>query len=143
MREALQLGHNYIGTEHILLGIVREGNGVGVQVLQDLGARPAQVRQTVLQLLSSSTAERGEEDFGGSEEGEMRDGPRCPSCGLMLEGALKYRRLIADPVDEHEEPLALLMLFCGRCGAILRTFRQGEGGQWIGESGEPFEAPGD
>ncbi|HEY8202461.1 MAG TPA: ATP-dependent Clp protease ATP-binding subunit, partial [Actinomycetota bacterium] len=52
LREALQLGHNYIGTEHILLGLIREGEGVAAQVLQKLGADLSRVRQQVIQLLS-------------------------------------------------------------------------------------------
>ncbi len=52
LREALQLGHNYIGTEHILLGLIREGEGVAAQVLSKLGADLAKVRQHVIQLLS-------------------------------------------------------------------------------------------
>jgi ATP-dependent Clp protease ATP-binding subunit ClpA len=52
LREALQLGHNYIGTEHILLGLVREGEGVAAQVLVKLGADLPRVRQQVIQLLS-------------------------------------------------------------------------------------------
>jgi ATP-dependent Clp protease ATP-binding subunit ClpC len=48
LREALQLGHNYIGTEHILLGLIREGEGVAAQVLQKLGADLNRVRQTVI-----------------------------------------------------------------------------------------------
>jgi ATP-dependent Clp protease ATP-binding subunit ClpC len=59
LREALQLGHNYIGTEHILLGLIREGEGVAAQVLQQLGAELQKVRQTVIQLLSGP---------GGGEE---------------------------------------------------------------------------
>jgi ATP-dependent Clp protease ATP-binding subunit ClpC len=52
LREALQLGHNYIGTEHMLLGLVREGEGVAAQVLVSLGADLSRVRQQVIQLLS-------------------------------------------------------------------------------------------
>jgi hypothetical protein len=52
LREALQLGHNYIGTEHILLGLIREGEGVAAQVLTNLGAELPNVRQRVIQLLS-------------------------------------------------------------------------------------------
>jgi Clp amino terminal domain, pathogenicity island component len=52
LREALELGHNYIGTEHILLGLLREGQGVGAQVLVKLGAGRDQVRQVVVQLLA-------------------------------------------------------------------------------------------
>src|SRR6266571_5552944 len=49
--EALQLNHNYIGTEHILLGLIREGEGVAAQVLVKLGADLTRVRQQVMQLL--------------------------------------------------------------------------------------------
>ncbi|PKN78312.1 MAG: NDP-hexose 4-ketoreductase, partial [Chloroflexi bacterium HGW-Chloroflexi-9] len=52
LREALQLGHNYIGTEHILLGLIREGEGVAAQVLLNLGADLEKVRSAVIQLLS-------------------------------------------------------------------------------------------
>ncbi len=71
LREALQLGHNYIGTEHILLGLIREGEGVAAQVLQKLGAELQKVRQTVIQLLSGSGS--SEEAAGsGSTPGSMR-----------------------------------------------------------------------
>ena len=53
LREALQLGHNYIGTEHMLLGIIREGDGIGAQILvEDFGLALSEVRQEVIQLLS-------------------------------------------------------------------------------------------
>jgi ATP-dependent Clp protease ATP-binding subunit ClpA len=51
LREALQLGHNYIGTEHILLGLIREGEGVAAQVLVTLGADRDRVREQVIELL--------------------------------------------------------------------------------------------
>ncbi|MCZ6462228.1 MAG: AAA family ATPase, partial [Actinobacteria bacterium] len=60
LREALQLGHNYIGTEHILLGLIREGEGVAAQVLQQLGADLPKVRQTVIQLLSGVQGEESQ-----------------------------------------------------------------------------------
>ena len=72
LREALQLGHNYIGTEHILLGLIREGEGVAAQVLQKLGADLNRVRQTVIQLLSGYTGGKGEQvaaGAGSSQEG--------------------------------------------------------------------------
>ncbi|WP_436532855.1 ATP-dependent Clp protease ATP-binding subunit [Actinoplanes sp. HUAS TT8] len=55
LREALQLGHNYIGTEHILLGLIREGEGVAAQVLVKLGADLGRVRQQVIQLVAGHT----------------------------------------------------------------------------------------
>ena len=54
LREALQLGHNYIGTEHILLGVIREGDGVAAQVLVKLGADLDRVREQVIRLLSAA-----------------------------------------------------------------------------------------
>ena len=54
LREALQLGHNYIGTEHILLGLLREGQGVGAQVLVKLGGSLDRVRQEVVRVLSAA-----------------------------------------------------------------------------------------
>jgi ATP-dependent Clp protease ATP-binding subunit ClpA len=59
LREALQLGHNYIGTEHILLGLIREGHGVAAQVLVRLGADLNRVRQQVRQLLYRESEEPG------------------------------------------------------------------------------------
>jgi ATP-dependent Clp protease ATP-binding subunit ClpC len=66
LREALQLGHNYIGTEHILLGLIREGEGVAAQVLQKLGADLPKVRQTVIQLLSGGAGEERPAASSGS-----------------------------------------------------------------------------
>jgi ATP-dependent Clp protease ATP-binding subunit ClpC len=63
LRESLQLGHNYIGTEHILLGLLREGEGVAAQVLVKLGADLNRVRQQVIQLLHGH---RGEELEGSA-----------------------------------------------------------------------------
>ncbi|MGH9070870.1 MAG: ATP-dependent Clp protease ATP-binding subunit [Acidimicrobiales bacterium] len=68
LREALQLGHNYIGTEHMLLGLVREGDGVAAQVLVHLGADLARVRSQVINLLSGY---QGKEPVGaGASSGD-------------------------------------------------------------------------
>jgi len=64
LREGLQMGHKYIGTEFLLLGLIREGEGVAAQVLVKLGADLPRVRQQVIQLLS------GYEGNGGSPEVE-------------------------------------------------------------------------
>ena len=72
LREALQLGHNYIGTEHMLLGLVREGEGVAAQVLVSLGADLARVRQQVIQLLSGY---QGKESVGAGPGSPSGDGP--------------------------------------------------------------------
>ncbi|MDQ0378764.1 ATP-dependent Clp protease ATP-binding subunit [Amycolatopsis thermophila] len=78
LREALQLGHNYIGTEHILLGLIREGEGVAAQVLVKLGADLNRVRQQVLQLLSGYQGKEPAEAGAGRGEG-------APSSSLVLD----------------------------------------------------------
>jgi len=70
LREALQLGHNYIGTEHILLGLIREGEGVAAQVLVKLGADLSRVRQQVIQLLSGYPGPTGTGGQTQSSTGE-------------------------------------------------------------------------
>jgi ATP-dependent Clp protease ATP-binding subunit ClpC len=118
LREALQLGHNYIGTEHILLGLIREGEGVGAQVLQKLGANLNRVRQTVIQILSGYVP--GAEEMP-PEAWTPPSGPRCTSCSLSLEGTLAYRTLVATPFDDEGDPISLLVLYCKSCGGIVRT----------------------
>ncbi|CAN5804694.1 ATP-dependent Clp protease ATP-binding subunit [soil metagenome] len=80
LREALQLGHNYIGTEHILLGLIREGEGVAAQVLQKLGADLNRVRQQVIQLLSG---------YAGGESGSSGSGQKAGVSGGSGEGESK------------------------------------------------------
>jgi ATP-dependent Clp protease ATP-binding subunit ClpC len=76
LREALQLGHNYIGTEHILLGLIREGEGVAAQVLVKLGADLNRVRQQVIQLLSG---------YQGKEAATSGPAEGTPSTSLVLD----------------------------------------------------------
>ena len=86
LREALQLGHNYIGTEHILLGLIREGDGVAAQVLVKLGADLNRVRQQVIQLLHGYP---GQEPVAPAVVDELRD--RLASMAARL--AVIERRL--------------------------------------------------
>jgi ATP-dependent Clp protease ATP-binding subunit ClpC len=81
LREALQLGHNYIGTEHILLGLIREGEGVAAQVLVKLGADLSRVRQQVIQLLSGYA---GSKETGGAPTGGGAT-ESAPSGSLVLD----------------------------------------------------------
>ena len=74
LREALQLGHNYIGTEHILLGLIREGEGVAAQVLVKLGADLSRVRQQVIQLLSGYQGSSGSGQSSRPESGGQAAG---------------------------------------------------------------------
>jgi hypothetical protein len=77
LREALQLGHNYIGTEHILLGLVREGEGVAAQVLVGLGADLIRVRRAVMALLPGYQA-------GGAYQGGRAMSRTRPGLGALL-----------------------------------------------------------
>ena len=75
LREALQLGHSYIGTEHMLLGLVREGDGVAAQVLNDLGADMARVRTQVIQMMSGQAGkETGVPSGSGQKSGPEESG---------------------------------------------------------------------
>jgi ATP-dependent Clp protease ATP-binding subunit ClpC len=117
-REAIQLGHNYIGTEHILLGLIREGEGVGAEVLQRLGADLNRVRQTVIQILSGYVPSAEEMPI---EAWTPPSGPRCSSCSLPLEGALAYRTLLAEPAEEEGDPISVFFVYCKNCGVVVRT----------------------
>jgi ATP-dependent Clp protease ATP-binding subunit ClpC len=129
LREALQLGHNYIGTEHILLGLIREGEGVAAQVLQKLGAGLNQVRRTVVELLSGSGA--GAEVRKAGSEAEMAeltsemvspseplldDAPTCPNCFGALDETLAIRTL---ETSAEGEPFSVKIAYCTRCGVAL------------------------
>ncbi|MDE0873192.1 MAG: ATP-dependent Clp protease ATP-binding subunit [Acidimicrobiales bacterium] len=106
LREALQLGHNYIGTEHILLGLIREGEGVAAQVLVKLGADLSRVRQQVIQLLSGYSgsgqgegSEPGKETVGGSAD--RGDGQKSGSTVLDQFG----RNLTQNARDKALDPV--------------------------------------
>ncbi len=106
LREALQLGHNYIGTEHILLGLIREGEGVAAQVLVKLGADLSRVRQQVIQLLSGyggsgqgEGSEPGKETVGGSAD--RGDGQKSGSTVLDQFG----RNLTQNARDKALDPV--------------------------------------
>ena len=85
LREALQLGHNYIGTEHILLGLIREGEGVAAQVLVKLGADLSRVRQQVIQLLSGYQGPGGSTEKAGAPAGAGTTAEQQASGSLVLD----------------------------------------------------------
>jgi ATP-dependent Clp protease ATP-binding subunit ClpA len=121
LREALQLGHNYIGTEHILLGLVREGEGVAAQVLVGLGADLARLRQQVLDLLGTSPPDDPVQQAPAALGAPVR--PRCSRCGASLAASLRYASADARPADEEAEqgrgPLRVTVFYCDYCGAVL------------------------
>lgn len=117
MREALQLGHNYIGTEHILLGLIREGEGVANQVLTNLGADLGSIRQNVIHLLSgypgAGQNEAGGETVGvgtGSQKPQKSGSAILDQFGRNLSEAARENKL--DPVigriNEMERVMQIL-----------------------------------
>ncbi len=111
LREALQLGHNYIGTEHILLGLIREGEGVAAQVLVKLGADLNKVRQQVIQLLSGY---QGKEPAtaGGPAEGTPSTSLVLDQFGRNLTAAARENKL--DPVIGRSKEIERVMQVLSR-----------------------------
>ncbi len=120
LREALGLGHSYIGTEHLLLGIVREGEGVGAQVLVKLGADLSRVRQQVVELLAEGpeAASRPMEETRAPLE---RPGPRCSWCRSELSESARSRTVDVPPDETGREagPRRMTLFYCSRCGTVL------------------------
>ncbi|MEV4179146.1 Clp protease N-terminal domain-containing protein, partial [Nonomuraea sp. NPDC049709] len=111
VREALQLGHDHIGTEHILLGLIREGEGVATQVLVKLEADPGRVRDWILQSLSGGTNEQSAAPMA------FQEAPRPTSAmldqfGRNLTQAARDSRL--DPVIGREKEIERLMQVLSR-----------------------------
>jgi ATP-dependent Clp protease ATP-binding subunit ClpC len=109
LREALQLGHNYIGTEHILLGLIREGEGVAAQVLVKLGADLNRVRQQVIQLLNGY---QSKEPAGTAPEGAPSTSLVLDQFGRNLTQAAREGKL--DPVIGREKEIERLMQVLSR-----------------------------
>jgi ATP-dependent Clp protease ATP-binding subunit ClpC len=113
LREALQLGHNYIGTEHILLGLIREGEGVAAQVLVKLGADLNRVRQQVIQLLSGYQGkEPAGAGVGPSAEGTPAGSLVLDQFGRNLTQAAREGKL--DPVIGREKEIERVMQVLSR-----------------------------
>jgi ATP-dependent Clp protease ATP-binding subunit ClpC len=111
LREALQLGHNYIGTEHILLGLIREGEGVAAQVLVKLGADLNRVRSTVIQLLSGYQGKEAVSQ-GGPAEGTASTSTVLDQFGRNLTVAAREGKL--DPVIGREPEIERVMQILSR-----------------------------
>jgi ATP-dependent Clp protease ATP-binding subunit ClpC len=111
LREALQLGHSYIGTEHLLLGLIREGEGVAAQVLTKLGADTNKVRQQVIQLLSGY---QGKESVavGGETNPQPKGSQILDQYGRNLTQAAAEGKL--DPVVGREREIERVMQILSR-----------------------------
>jgi len=115
LREALQLGHNYIGTEHILLGLIREGEGVAAQVLVKLGADLSRVRQQVIQLLSGyAGSKEGAAQGAGAPAGEQQQSGSLvlDQFGRNLTQLAREKKL--DPVIGREKEIERVMQVLSR-----------------------------
>ncbi len=116
LREALQLGHNYIGTEHILLGLIREGEGVAAQVLQKLGADLPKVRQTVIQLLSG--VQGSEEQAAGASAGSGSRESSSSGSAVLDQFGRNYTQLARerklDPVIGRQREIERVMQILSR-----------------------------
>ena len=112
MREALQINHPYIGTEHILLGLIREGEGVAAQVLIKLGADLNRVRNQVLQLLSGFQGKEAA-TAGAPETGPQQQGSSIlDQFGRNLTQAARENKL--DPVIGREKEIERVMTVLSR-----------------------------
>jgi ATP-dependent Clp protease ATP-binding subunit ClpC len=112
LREALQLGHNYIGTEHILLGLIREGEGVAAQVLVKLGADLSRVRQQVIQLLSGYAGKEGATTGGPAGEATPAGSLVLDQFGRNLTQLAREKKL--DPVIGREREIERVMQVLSR-----------------------------
>jgi ATP-dependent Clp protease ATP-binding subunit ClpC len=112
LREALQLGHNYIGTEHILLGLIREGDGVAAQVLVKLGADLNRVRQQVIQLLHGYQGKEPASASSGSTESAPSTSLVLDQFGRNLTQGAREGKL--DPVIGREKEIERVMQVLSR-----------------------------
>jgi ATP-dependent Clp protease ATP-binding subunit ClpC len=112
LREALQLGHNYIGTEHMLLGLVREGEGVAAQVLVNLGADLSRVRQQVIQLLSGYQGKEGAAAGGPGGQETPSGSPVLDQFGRNLTNLARDNKL--DPVIGRDREIERVMQVLSR-----------------------------
>ncbi|CCI54058.1 MAG: ATP-dependent Clp protease ATP-binding subunit [Tetrasphaera jenkinsii] len=116
LREALQLGHNYIGTEHILLGLIREGEGVAAQVLVKLGAELLRVRQQVIQLITGYQGKEAQAAGVGpasqQQEGTPAGSLVLDQFGRNLTQAARESKL--DPVIGREKEIERVMQVLSR-----------------------------
>jgi ATP-dependent Clp protease ATP-binding subunit ClpA len=147
LREALQLGHNYIGTEHILLGLIREGHGVAAQVLVRLGADLDRVRQQVIELVRAQEGEAGSSrPFQASLRGlERVDIGRALNAINERLSAIE-RHLGVPKRPDGEAALASEAGLVGEAGAAGEAGTAGEGAagkSTAGKSAAGREPPGE
>jgi ATP-dependent Clp protease ATP-binding subunit ClpC len=120
LREALEFGHNYIGTEHLLLGLIREREGVGAEALEKCGAVPEKVRTEVISILAGHEPEPQPGESTPSLGGGPEDPPLCPRCHRRLSETLAWRMLEIAAEGEGEKR-RVTVAFCRSCGVSIGT----------------------
>jgi ATP-dependent Clp protease ATP-binding subunit ClpC len=127
LREALQLNHSYIGTEHILLGLVREGNGVATTVLVDLGVELGWVRQAVNSLMTGGSevqlGSRVEPTAGDALPEPLPLEPSCPRCRANLAESARFRTMDISADSDGADPLPVDVVYCLFCGTTLHMLK--------------------
>jgi ATP-dependent Clp protease ATP-binding subunit ClpC len=134
LREALAMNRHDIGSEHILLGLVREGEGVGPTVLVKLGAALPRVRQEVLRLMGEeATHVMGESPTQGGFQrrraggrrapGAAPEGPCCPRCRGAIGDVARFRTIAVHSDSGDTEAISVDVVYCLICGTTLHMFR--------------------
>src|ERR1700710_1507858 len=118
LREALSLGHNYIGTEHILLGLVRENEGVAARILLDFDADSEKIRNEVIRMLSGPGGRRGQGSGQGAGAAGQPAGEGKKSSKLLDQFGRNLTKLAADgkldPVVGRETEIERIMQILSR-----------------------------
>ncbi|XP_042001187.1 ATP-dependent Clp protease ATP-binding subunit ClpA homolog CD4B, chloroplastic-like [Salvia splendens] len=109
LEEARQLGHNYIGSEHLLLGLLREGEGVAARVLENIGADPSNIRTQVIRMVGESAEAVGAGVGGGSSGNKM---PTLEEYGTNLTKLAEEGKL--DPVVGRQDQIERVTQILGR-----------------------------
>ncbi|MBW3664226.1 MAG: hypothetical protein KY469_14090 [Actinobacteria bacterium] len=128
LREAQQLGEDFIGNEHVLLGLLREGEGLAALILMKLGVDLERMRETVVRVLdeqASRSSRRRRSNFVEAGTGALEvvraaagaDPPRCPHCRSSIDEQLRTSRLPA--TDDTGAAATVLVVWCGVCGTNL------------------------
>ena len=118
LREALRLKHNYIGTEHLLLGLIREGLGVACQIMVKLGVDIPTLQEAVENLATDPELAASSKTRTREAQANGAPGPACPTCQFPLDGNLVYKVLEMREAG-GEEDRYVMFGYCRRCGGIV------------------------
>jgi len=122
-RQALQLGHSYVGTEHMLLGLAIEGQGAGATTLVSLGADLGRVRQEVLKRISVGEGPTMGRPVSDLQHASTRKSPSqepCPGCGASVDEMARTRSTV---FSDSGDPISIDLVYCEECGVNLEASR--------------------